>query len=58
MGAEYVGNSVHPCVAAATGFVDAGRLPPVTRRELVTALAFLDTKRDSTPPKKHGNIPL
>jgi propionyl-CoA carboxylase beta chain len=32
--------------------------PSVTRREVVRALRLLRTKRESLPPKKHGNIPL
>ena len=45
-------------VAAEFGFIDEVILPRETRLKLVKALAFLDTKRESTPPKKHGNIPL
>jgi acetyl-CoA carboxylase carboxyltransferase component len=29
-----------------------------TRPKLIVALRMLETKRDTNPPKKHGNIPL
>ncbi len=32
--------------------------PRDTRARLCRALAVLGNKRDSNPPKKHGNIPL
>ena len=32
--------------------------PRDTRPKLISALRMLDTKRDTLPPKKHGNIPL
>ena len=32
--------------------------PRFTRRKVITALAMARNKRDSNPPKKHGNIPL
>jgi propionyl-CoA carboxylase beta chain len=38
--------------------VDAIIEPRDTRRKLIAALPALDTKRDTNPPKKHGNIPL
>ncbi|WP_235608631.1 hypothetical protein, partial [Frankia casuarinae] len=37
---------------------DAVISPSETRRELIRALRLLRTKRESLPPKKHGNIPL
>jgi len=33
-------------------------MPRDTRARLAAALDLLRTKRDSNPPKKHGNIPL
>ena len=56
--AEYNEKFANPYIAAEFGFVDEVILPRETRQKLVKALAFLDTKRDTTPPKKHGNIPL
>ncbi|HZU54169.1 MAG TPA: acyl-CoA carboxylase subunit beta [Holophagaceae bacterium] len=56
--ADYNEKFANPYIAAEHGFVDEVILPRETRRKLVKALAFLDTKRDTMPPKKHGNIPL
>jgi propionyl-CoA carboxylase beta chain len=56
--AEYNEKFANPYIAAEFGFIDEVILPRETRLKLVKALAFLDTKRDTTPPKKHGNIPL
>jgi propionyl-CoA carboxylase beta chain len=34
-------------------------IPPYeTRTQIVRALRVLRTKRETLPPKKHGNIPL
>ncbi|HJV90542.1 MAG TPA: acyl-CoA carboxylase subunit beta [Holophagaceae bacterium] len=55
---EYNEKFANPYIAAEFGFVDEVILPRETRRKLIKALAFLDTKRDQVPPKKHGNIPL
>ena len=30
----------------------------LTRPKLIAALQMLENKRDTNPPKKHGNIPL
>jgi acetyl-CoA carboxylase carboxyltransferase component len=38
--------------------VDAVIEPSQTRPVLINALQMLQNKRDSNPPKKHGNIPL
>ena len=56
--AEYNEKFANPYIAAEFGFIDEVILPRETRLKLVKALAFLETKRDSMPPKKHGNIPL
>ncbi len=55
---DYNEKFANPYIAAEHGFVDEVILPRETRRKLIKALAFLDTKRDQVPPKKHGNIPL
>ena len=55
---DYNEKFANPYIAAEFGFVDEVILPRETRKKLVRALALLDTKRDTTPPKKHGNIPL
>ena len=32
--------------------------PEETRPRIIEALAMLENKKDTNPPKKHGNIPL
>jgi propionyl-CoA carboxylase beta chain len=56
--AEYREKFAHPYLAAARGFVDDIIDPRDTRPRLIGALQVLATKRDRTPAKKHGNIPL
>ncbi len=48
----------NPYVAAAHGYLDDVIEPRETRPRLIEALSMLQNKRDSNPPKKHGNIPL
>ncbi|HLA10432.1 MAG TPA: acyl-CoA carboxylase subunit beta [Pyrinomonadaceae bacterium] len=48
----------NPYVAASRGFIDEVIEPAVTRPKLINALRILDNKRDTNPPRKHGNIPL
>ncbi|MGI8733161.1 MAG: acyl-CoA carboxylase subunit beta [Pyrinomonadaceae bacterium] len=48
----------NPYVAAERGFVDEVIEPAQTRPKLIRALRLLENKRDTNPPKKHGNIPL
>jgi len=48
----------NPYVAAARGYLDDVIVPRETRPRLIEALHMLQNKRDSNPPKKHGNIPL
>lgn len=47
-----------PYVAAERGFVDEVIEPAQTRPKLIRALSLLENKRDTNPPRKHGNIPL
>jgi propionyl-CoA carboxylase beta chain len=56
--AEYREKFSNPYVAAERGFVDAIIRPRETRPRLVAALRQLGGKRQSSPPKRHGNIPL
>lgn len=56
--AEYEAQFANPYAAAARGYVDAVILPSETRPRLIAALDMLADKRDSNPPRKHGNIPL
>jgi propionyl-CoA carboxylase beta chain len=55
---EYEDALLNPYVAAERGYVDAVIRPSETRRHVVRGLRQLRTKRESLPPKKHGNIPL
>jgi propionyl-CoA carboxylase beta chain len=56
--AEYEDTLANPYVAAERGYVDAVISPHETRIEVVRALRLLASKRETLPPKKHGNIPL
>jgi propionyl-CoA carboxylase beta chain len=56
--AEFREKFANPYIAAERGFIDEVIRPRVTRRKLIQALGTLEHKRDKTPPKKHGNIPL
>ncbi len=47
-----------PYAAAASGHVDDVIKPAETRPKLIAALELLRDKQVSSPPKKHGNIPL
>jgi propionyl-CoA carboxylase beta chain len=47
-----------PFVAAENGFVDDVIEPHETRPRVIRALRMLETKVDTMPRKKHGNIPL
>ena len=55
---EYEDTFANPYVAAERGYVDAVIKPSQTRAEIVRGLRMLRTKRETLPPKKHGNIPL
>jgi propionyl-CoA carboxylase beta chain len=55
---EYRDTFANPYVAAARGYIDDVIEPHQTRPRLIEALQMLQNKRDTNPPKKHGNIPL
>ena len=55
---EYRDRFANPYVAASRGYVDDVIEPKETRPRLIQALQMLQNKRDTNPPKKHGNIPL
>src|SRR5204863_3587989 len=55
---DYRENLANPYIAAARGYVDDVIEPRETRPRLINALEMLQNKRDTNPPKKHGNIPL
>ena len=55
---EYRAKFANPYKAAELGYIDEVIKPEATRPKLIRALEMLKNKRDSNPPKKHGNIPL
>ena len=55
---EYETTLANPYIAAERGYVDAVIPPRETRVHIVRGLRMLRNKRETLPPKKHGNIPL
>ncbi|MDQ4032474.1 MAG: methylmalonyl-CoA carboxyltransferase, partial [Actinomycetota bacterium] len=55
---EYEDTLLNPYVAADRGYVDSVIPPSHTRSHVARALRMLKDKRQTLPPKKHGNIPL
>ena len=55
---EYEDTLANPYIAAERGYVDAVIRPAETRPQVIRALRALRGKRQTLPPKKHGNIPL
>ena len=55
---EYTDLFANPYNAAKYGYIDDVIEPRNTRFRVIRALQMLATKKQSNPPKKHGNIPL
>ncbi|UCG19800.1 MAG: methylmalonyl-CoA carboxyltransferase [Deltaproteobacteria bacterium] len=55
---DYQNRLYNPYIAASRGYIDAVIVPSETRPRLIEALEVLSTKRETLPPKKHGNIPM
>ncbi len=55
---DYRDKFANPYKAAELGYIDDVIDPADTRAKIIQALRMLKNKRDSNPPKKHGNIPL
>jgi propionyl-CoA carboxylase beta chain len=55
---EYEDALLNPYVAAERGYVDSVIPPSYTRSYVARGLRMLKDKRQTLPPKKHGNIPL
>ncbi|MCB5234194.1 MAG: acyl-CoA carboxylase subunit beta [Candidatus Cloacimonetes bacterium] len=55
---EYRETFANPYGAAERGYVDDIIEPAQTRFRLIRALEMLANKKDSIPPRKHGNMPL
>jgi len=56
--AEYETLFSNPYQAAQRGYIDAVIVPSETRARLIDALETMCSKRETRPPKKHGNIPM
>ncbi len=56
--ADYETKFANPYIAAEVGYIDEVIEPAMTRKRIVDALEMLKNKKDTNPPKKHGNIPL
>jgi propionyl-CoA carboxylase beta chain len=56
--AELQDKFANPYIAAERGYIDEVIQPRYTRTKLIRALSLLQNKRDTNPPRKHGNIPL
>jgi len=55
---EYRNLLYNPYIAASRGYVDEVILPRESRPKIIKALELLSTKKETRPPKKHGNIPV
>jgi len=55
---DYEEKFANPYVAAELGYIDEVIEPAMSRKRIIQALEMLRNKRDTNPPKKHGNIPL
>ncbi len=55
---EYEQTLANPYIAAERGYIDTVINPQNTRLNVTRALRALKNKRQTLPPKKHGNIPL
>ncbi len=56
--AEYNVTLANPYLASERGYIDRVIFPHETRAQIVSSLRMLRNKRETHPPKKHGNIPL
>ncbi|HOH99274.1 MAG TPA: acyl-CoA carboxylase subunit beta [Bacteroidales bacterium] len=55
---DYRNTFASPYKAAELGYIDEIIYPKQTRLKLIQALEMSQNKRENSPPKKHGNIPL
>jgi propionyl-CoA carboxylase beta chain len=55
---EYTQKFANPFVTASKGYIDAVIRPSESRPRIIESLEIIENKRDSNPPRKHGNIPL
>ncbi len=55
---EYENLFYNPYIAASRGYIDAVIAPSETRKRVIAALLALKDKKETRPPRKHGNIPV
>ncbi len=55
---EYTEKFANPYITASKGYIDEVIVPSDTRPRLIEALELIENKKDTNPPRKHGNIPL
>ena len=55
---DYENKFNNPYVASELGYIDEVIEPAMTRKRIIESLEMLKNKKDTNPPKKHGNIPL
>lgn len=55
---DYEEKFSNPYVSAELGYTDEVIEPSLTRKRLIESLEMLKNKREITPAKKHGNVPL
>ena len=58
LAAKYEAEVADGVNAAVEGLIDDVIDPADSRKMIIAALELLSSKRDSNPPKKHGNMPL
>ena len=58
LAADYRDEMASPLLAAAEGYLDNLIKPEESRQQLILGLEMLQEKRQQTPKRKHGNIPL
>jgi len=56
--AKFAADVADGVAAAQKGMIDDVIDPAQTRKYVIAALEMLSSKRESNPPKKHGNLPL
>ena len=58
LAADYRNTFANPYRAAELGYIDEVIRPEDTRSRVIGAFEMLEGKRETNPPRKHGNIPL
>jgi propionyl-CoA carboxylase beta chain len=58
LAADYRNTFANPYRAAELGYIDEVIRPEDTRPRVIGAFEMLEGKRETNPPRKHGNIPL